>query len=40
MISGVRGSPFGGNPAGLNIWAMPGPEKIWPMPAMLLVAGD
>src|SRR5271170_1778159 len=40
MISGVRGSPLGGNPGGLNIWAMPGPEKIWPMPAMLLVAGE
>src|SRR5437868_12144432 len=36
MISGVRGSSEGG----LNIWAMPGPEKISPMPAMLLVAGD
>src|ERR1700720_302101 len=36
MISGVRGSSEGG----LNIWAMPGPEKISPMPAMLFVAGD
>src|SRR6516165_12352904 len=35
MISGVRGSPFGGRPGGLNNWAIPGPEKICPMPAIL-----
>src|SRR5580704_2300417 len=40
MISGVRGSPFGGSPGGLNIWTIPGPEKISPIPAMLFVAGD
>src|SRR5271155_2576657 len=40
MISGVRGSPSGGSPGGLNIWAIPGPEKISPIPTMLFVAGD
>src|SRR6516162_8507603 len=40
MISGVRGSPFGGSPGGLNNWPIAGPEKIWPMPAMLLFAGE
>src|SRR6516165_5394694 len=40
MMSGVRGSPFGGNPGGLNICAIPGPEKISPIPAMLFVAGE
>src|SRR6516162_10040773 len=40
MISGVRGSPFGGSPGRLNIWPIAGPEKICPMPAMLLVVGD
>jgi hypothetical protein len=34
------GVAVGGSPDGLNIWAMPGPEKISPMPAMLLVAGE
>src|SRR6516162_10711849 len=40
MMSGVRGSPFGGRPGGLNNWAIPGPEKISPIPAMLPFAGD
>src|ERR1700732_4367987 len=39
MMSGVRGS-FGGRPGALNIWVRPRPQKIWPMPAMLLLAGE
>src|SRR5579863_2911457 len=39
MMSGVRGS-FGGSPGALNNCVMPLPEKIWPMPAILFVAGD
>src|SRR5579863_7001397 len=40
MMSGERGSPFGGRPGRLNIWPMPGPEKIAPIPATFTVAGD
>src|ERR1700722_10051840 len=40
MISGVLGSASGGIPGALNNCRMPGPQKIWPIPAMLLDAGD
>src|SRR6266852_7828548 len=40
MISGVRGSPFGGRPGRLYIRPIEGPQKISPMPAILLTAGD
>src|SRR5579875_1708880 len=40
-ISGVRGSPpFAGSPGALKSCAREVPQKIWPMPAILFVAGD
>ena len=39
-MSGVRGSASGGSPGALNNCRMPGPQKIWPMPAIFLLAGD
>src|SRR5579862_4620400 len=39
-MSGVRGSPLGGSPGALKkVWRM-GPEKISPIPATLLEAGE
>src|SRR6266851_5699657 len=38
-MSGVRGS-FGGRPGGLNSGAIEGPQKISPMPAILLPSGS
>src|SRR5690348_8896325 len=40
MISGVRGSPVGGNPGLLYIILSEGPAKISPIPAMLLASGN
>src|SRR6202040_2777013 len=36
MMSGVRGSCDGG----LKSWLSDAPQKIWPIPAILLVTGD
>src|SRR5262249_46624157 len=40
MMSGVRGSPPGGGPGRLNIGAIADPERISPIPAILLPSGS